>query len=117
MVDSSHTRASRRGFLGLTAAAAAIVAASPQVGAKQRSASVDTKEWIIAKPSRGKYTPDCLRLEMRQLPALKSGEVLLRAIYLSIDPTSRNWLKLEPRSTPFPLAVGDVMVGQVISMV
>ena len=71
-----------------------------------------TRELIIFKPSRGKYTSDCLALESRILPELKDGELLLKTIYISIDPTSRNWLKLEPDSSYFPLAVGDPMIGQ-----
>jgi hypothetical protein len=38
-------------------------------------------------------------------------------IYLSLDPTSRNWLKLEPSSTYLSQKVGDVMIGQAISRV
>ena len=73
--------------------------------------------WIIVRPSRGKYTVDCLRLESRNVRPLRTGEVLLRTVYLSLDPTSRNWLKLEPSSTYLPLSVGDVMLGQAISAV
>ena len=78
---------------------------------------MDTDAWVIAKPSRGRYTADCLRWERRVVPQLKAGEILLRTIYLSLDPTSRNWLKLEPNSTYLPLDVGDVMIGQTVAMV
>ena len=43
--------------------------------------------------------------------------MLLRTLYLSIDPTSRNWLKLQPSSAYLPLKVGDVMIGQAICQV
>jgi NADPH-dependent curcumin reductase len=73
--------------------------------------------WIIAKPSLGRYSTDCLISQSRQIPPLQPGEVLLRTIYLSLDPTSRNWLKLESSSSYLPLKVGDVMIGQAISIV
>jgi hypothetical protein len=73
--------------------------------------------WVIAQASRGKYQPDCLRLEERELPPLTEGSVRLRTIYISLDPTSRNWLKLDPSMTYLPLKVGDVMVGAVVSIV
>ncbi len=78
---------------------------------------MDSTAWIIVKPSRGKYTTDCLALQTRPVPPLQSGQVLLRTLLLSIDPTSRNWLKLEPSSSYLPLQVGDVMLGQAISVV
>jgi NADPH-dependent curcumin reductase len=73
--------------------------------------------WVIAKPSLGRYSTDCLVSQNREVPQLQPGQVLLRTIYLSLDPTSRNWLKLEPSSTYLPLKVGDVMIGQAISRV
>jgi NADPH-dependent curcumin reductase CurA len=73
--------------------------------------------WVIAKPSLGRYSTDCLISQNREVPQLLPEQVLLRTIYLSLDPTSRNWLKLQPSSTYFPLKVGDVMIGQAISRV
>ncbi len=73
--------------------------------------------WVIARASSGEYHPDCLRYEARAVRALRPGEVLLRTLYVSLDPTSRNWLKLDPRSTYLPLAVGDVMLGQTVAVV
>jgi NADPH-dependent curcumin reductase CurA len=73
--------------------------------------------WLIARDSRAGYEPDCLRLTERPLPGLQSGQVLLKTIYLSLDPTSHNWLKLDPASSYLPLSVGDVMIGQTVSRV
>jgi NADPH-dependent curcumin reductase len=73
--------------------------------------------WVIAKPSLGRYSTDCLISQNREIPQLLPGQVLLRTIYLSLDPTSRNWLKLDPSSAYLPLEVGDVMIGQAISRV
>lgn len=72
---------------------------------------------IIQYACRGSYSPDCLRLERREVPELVEGEVLIRPSLLSIDPTSRNWLKLEPQSNVFGLQVGGVMKGQCVGEV
>ncbi|MGX7895936.1 zinc-binding dehydrogenase [Tsuneonella sp. HG222] len=73
--------------------------------------------WIIQYASTGIYAPNCLSLEEREVPPLGEGEVLLRTHLLSLDPTSRNWLKLEPSSNVFGLKVGSVMIGQGVSEV
>lgn len=75
------------------------------------------KAQVIQYASRGEYNPDCLKLEQREVPPLRAGEVLVRPLLLSIDPTSRNWLKLEPQSNVFGLKVGDVMKGQCVAEV
>lgn len=67
--------------------------------------------WIIAKPSRGKYTADCLRWEEREVGDVPEGTVLVKTELLSIDPTTRNWLLLDPEKMMIPLQVGDVMIG------
>jgi len=77
---------------------------------------------IIDHPATGSYTPDVLRLETRDLAALQVGEVRLRVLYLSLDPTNRNWLKLEPTNTVFEkigreLCVGEPMVGEILGVV
>lgn len=73
--------------------------------------------WVITRASRGVYKPDCLRLEQRPAERPHAGQLLLRTIYLSLDPTSRNWLKLEPSSNFCGLEVGSVMIGQAVSAV
>jgi Putative NADP-dependent oxidoreductases len=82
-----------------------------------------TPALIITRPSRDEpYTPDVLKLVERELPALDDGELLVRVLYLSLDPTNRNWLKLLPVNTVKQkigrdLKVGDAMVGEVIGEV
>jgi NADPH-dependent curcumin reductase CurA len=75
------------------------------------------KAWVIARPSLGRYSPDCFRMEEREIAPLQQEEVLLRTLLLSVDPTTRNWLKLDPKLTYLPLQVGDAMRGQVIGEV
>lgn len=93
------------------------LAENPLTKAGRESSGMTNHAWIIQHASTGAYSPDCLKLEQREVKAPGPGEVLLQTIMLSLDPTSRNWLKLEPASNVFGLAPGSVMVGQAISEV
>ncbi|HZY33098.1 MAG TPA: NADP-dependent oxidoreductase, partial [Rhodanobacter sp.] len=42
------------------------------------------------------------------VPALKDGEVLVRVLYISMDPTNRVWMHDIPQYLP-PVAIGEVM--------
>ncbi len=42
------------------------------------------------------------------VPALKDGEVLVRVLYISMDPTNRVWMRDIPQYLP-PVAIGEVM--------
>ena len=56
------------------------------------------------------------RLEQLGVPALSAGQVLLRTMYLSLDPYMRGRMDDAPSYAP-PVAVGDVMVGGTVSRV
>ncbi|MGN6227401.1 MAG: NADP-dependent oxidoreductase [Dyella sp.] len=43
-----------------------------------------------------------------EVPELKDGEVLVRTLYLSMDPTNRVWMRDIPQYLP-PVAIGEVM--------
>jgi NADPH-dependent curcumin reductase len=73
--------------------------------------------WVIAKAAVGVYSPDCLVWTQREIPAAQPGMVLIKTLYLSLDPTSRNWLKLQPHSQFIPIKLGDVMLGAAIGEV
>jgi len=83
---------------------------------------MEVKAHVIRRPALGRYSPDVMGLETRNLPVLGPGDVRVRLIYLSLDPTNRNWLKLEDTSTVVEkvgrnLRVGDVMLGQILGVV
>ncbi|MGA0588211.1 NADP-dependent oxidoreductase [Dyella sp. KRB-257] len=42
------------------------------------------------------------------VPGLKDGEVLIRTLYISMDPTNRVWMRDIPQYLP-PVAIGEVM--------
>ncbi len=60
--------------------------------------------------------PANFRLENIALPAAKAGEVLLRTVYLSLDPYMRGRMNDAPAYAP-PVALGGVMVGGAVCRV
>ncbi|WP_100812449.1 MULTISPECIES: NADP-dependent oxidoreductase [unclassified Microbacterium] len=73
----------------------------------------------VTRAARGEYAPDVLDLGTTLVREPRTGEVLVDVLYLSIDPTNRNWLKLEPVNTLVDkvghgLSVGAPMMGEAI---
>jgi len=64
----------------------------------------------------GAPTAENFRLEELVVPVPKAGQILLRTLYLSLDPYMRGRMSDVPSYAP-PLAVGDVMIGGTISRV
>ncbi len=50
------------------------------------------------------------------LPSPGAGEVLVRSIYLSLDPSARGRMS-ETESSPRPMAIGDLMIGAAVALV
>lgn len=50
------------------------------------------RQWILRRRPTGEIGPEDLELIETQTPELKDGEVLVRTIYLSLDPTNRIWM-------------------------
>jgi NADPH-dependent curcumin reductase CurA len=65
---------------------------------------------------RGAPTAADFRIENTAVPAPDGGEVLLRTLYLSLDPYMRGRMSNAPSYAP-PVAIGDVMVGGTVSRV
>ncbi|MGY3038599.1 NADPH-dependent curcumin reductase CurA [Rhodanobacter sp. TND4EL1] len=64
----------------------------------------------------GAPTPDDFRLRENPLPTPADGELLLRTLYLSLDPYMRGRMS-DAKSYAAPVAIGDVMVGGTVSRV
>ncbi len=64
----------------------------------------------------GAPTPGNFRLRESPMPAPAEGEVLLRTLYLSLDPYMRGRMS-DAKSYATPVALGDVMVGGTVSRV
>ena len=55
-------------------------------------------------------------IEEIELPKLQPGEILLKTIYLSLDPYMRGRMSDAPSYAP-PVKIGQVMVGGTVSQV
>lgn len=79
------------------------------------SSTVNRRIVLAARPT-GTPTTANFRLEQVDVPALKDGEILLRTVYLSLDPYMRGRMSDAP-SYAAPVAVDAVMVGGTVSRV
>ncbi len=64
----------------------------------------------------GAPTPDNFRLRESAMPTPAQGEMLLRTLFLSLDPYMRGRMS-DAKSYAAPVAIGDVMVGGTVSRV
>lgn len=72
---------------------------------------------VLAARPRGLPTPENFRLEETDVPNPGEGQVLLRTLYLSLDPYMRNLMdEVGPGYAP-PIALGAPMVGGTVSRV
>ena len=71
---------------------------------------------VLARRPQGAPTPGDFRLEEAPVPTPEEGEVLLRTLYLSLDPYMRGRMSDAPSYAP-SMAVGDVMVGGTVARV
>ncbi len=74
------------------------------------------RQWrLVARPEGG-IEPGMFEWREAPLPALADGKILVRTVYLSLDPASRMWLDDEESYLP-PVAIGDVMRGVTLGIV
>lgn len=74
------------------------------------------RRWVLASRPHGEPTAEHFRLEEREVPTPGPGQVLLRTVYLSLDPYMRGRMSDAPSYSP-PVAIGAVMVGGTVSRV
>jgi len=80
-----------------------------------QSTTVNRRIVLNARPV-GAPTADDFRMESGPVPQPDPGQVLLRTLYLSLDPYMRGRMSDVPSYAP-PLAIGDLMVGGTVSRV
>ncbi len=68
------------------------------------------RAWKLVARPEGAFKPAEFQLTEEALPELVDGQVLVRQIYLSMDPASRGWAGSSPTYMP-PVALGSVMRG------
>ncbi len=74
------------------------------------------RQWLLARRPRGAVTREDFEWSERPIPEPADGEILVRNLYVSCDPTQRGWMAAD---TYLPaVAIGEVMrafaVGEVV---
>jgi NADPH-dependent curcumin reductase CurA len=73
-------------------------------------ATLINRSWRLVARPEGVFKPEDFRWSEDPVPDLADGQVLVRQIYLSLDPTSRGWANPTPTYLP-PIPLGSVMRG------
>jgi NADPH-dependent curcumin reductase len=71
------------------------------------------RQILLASRPRGEPTPDNFNLVETEVPEPGRGQMLLRVIYLSLDPYMRGRMNAGP-SYARPVEVGEVMEGRAV---
>jgi hypothetical protein len=71
---------------------------------------------VLAERPGGRATLGSFRLERVPIPPLRDGELLLRTLWLSLDPYMRGRMNDTPSYAP-PVAIGEVMTGGTVARV
>ncbi|MGB7102319.1 MAG: NADP-dependent oxidoreductase [Xanthobacteraceae bacterium] len=69
------------------------------------------KQIVLASRPKGPPTAENFRLETAPMPALPTGGLLLRVLYLSLDPYMRGRMD-DAKSYAKPVGIGEVMTGE-----
>jgi NADPH-dependent curcumin reductase CurA len=74
------------------------------------------RQWVLRQRPQGLIQDGDLELVESSIPDLKESEVLVRTVYLSLDPTNRTWMNDAEGYLP-PVGLGDVMRGLTLGVV
>jgi NADPH-dependent curcumin reductase CurA len=76
------------------------------------------RQWLLARRPQGMVTEENFEYRESPIPEPGEGQVLLRNLYLSFDPTQRGWMEDRESYMP-PVAIGEPMragsVAQVVA--
>jgi NADPH-dependent curcumin reductase CurA len=78
--------------------------------------SAINRQIVLAQRPNGMPDNDTLRLEEIAIPNAGEGEMLLRTVYLSLDPYMRGRMN-DAKSYAEPVKIGEVMTAQVVAEV
>lgn len=73
-------------------------------------------QWILAKRPNGFPSKDIWNVKKSEIPKPSEGEVLLKHLYISVDPAMRGWMN-SAKSYIEPVAIDDVMRAAVVAEV
>ena len=74
------------------------------------------KRWVLRRRPVGEIQPGDLELVEEPIPELREGQVLVRTLYLSLDPTNRIWMSDQDQYMP-PVQIGETMRGGSLGVV
>ncbi len=74
------------------------------------------RQWVLAHRPVGDIRQGDLQLKESPVPEPGDGEILIRNIYLSLDPTNRIWMSDMDQYMP-PVEIGEVMRGGTLGVV
>lgn len=74
------------------------------------------RQWILKRRPVGEIKEGDLELVEKPIPVPGPGEMLVRTLYLSLDPTNRIWMSDMEQYMP-PVQLGDVMRGATIGVI
>jgi NADPH-dependent curcumin reductase len=74
------------------------------------------RQWILKKRPVGEIAAGDLELTEHPIPVPGPGQLLVRTVYLSLDPTNRIWMSDMDQYMP-PVNLGDVMRGGTLGIV
>jgi NADPH-dependent curcumin reductase CurA len=74
------------------------------------------QQWRLAKRPVTDLSEDDFEWSEQAIPPLQTGEVLIKHLYLSLDPTNRLWVNEEDSYFP-AVVIGDVMRGGGVGVV
>jgi NADPH-dependent curcumin reductase CurA len=78
--------------------------------------ALNNRQWVLRQRPQGLIKDDDLELVQSPVRDLKDGEVLVRTVYLSLDPTNRTWMNDAVGYLP-PVGLGEVMRGLTLGVV
>ena len=78
--------------------------------------TVENTRIVLAGRPKGKPVAENFRIEKEPLPKLDKGQVLIKVIYLSLDPYMRGRMSKE-KSYADPVPIGGVMTGETAGLV
>jgi NADPH-dependent curcumin reductase CurA len=78
-------------------------------------AELKNRQWLLAARPQGMIQETDFRWNETTVPALKDGQILVRNIAYSFDPTQRGWMSYETYMPAIP--VGSVMLAGAIGQV
>src|ERR1700756_2931185 len=73
------------------------------------------RQWLLAARPVGMIKDSDYRWNETAVPALKDGEVLLRNLAFSFDPTQRGWMSMDTYVPAIP--IGAVMRAAAVSQI